>query len=52
MVAGCMSLCTAFAGTLSIALPVVQTRPVESSPFNAPFAPSQTYPPLNPPPIR
>jgi hypothetical protein len=52
MVAGCMSLCTAFAAAFGIAVPVLLSVPTASTALAPPAVPTQTYAPLNPPPIR
>jgi len=51
MAAGCMSLCTAFASVATLTLPLLKPVPDPAIPFDEPSSSSQTYPPLNPPPI-
>lgn len=51
MVAGCMSLCTAFASINAVIVPLFKPIPDPATPFEEPTSPTQTYPPLNPPPI-
>lgn len=51
MVAGCMSLCTAFASVNAFTVPPATPIPSPAIPFDAPASPTRTYPPLNPPPI-
>ena len=52
MVAGCMSLCTAFAATFGITIPVLLSVPTASTALAPPAVRTHTYAPLNPPPIR
>jgi len=52
MVAGCMSLCTAFATGSGIAITALQPVPAASIPFDPIPVSTQTYAPLDPPPIR
>ena len=51
MVAGCMSLCTAFASTGVMPVSPLKLIPGPAIPFDEPISATQTYPPLNPPPI-
>ncbi|GMU68363.1 MAG: hypothetical protein AMXMBFR37_06960 [Steroidobacteraceae bacterium] len=52
MVAGCMNLCTAFAATFGIIVPMVMLVPSASPAFESPSIATQIYAPPNPPPIR
>ena len=52
MVAGCMSLCSAYAAAFDIAIPVLLTILTASTALAPPSVPTLTYAPLNPPPIR
>lgn len=51
MVAGCMSLCTAFASASAALASPLRPVPAPAIPFKEPISATQTYPPLNPPPI-
>ena len=52
MVAGCMSLCTAFASDAAVPMPLFKPIPDPAIPFHEPTSSTRTDPPLNPPPIR
>ena len=52
MVAGCMSLCTAFPSDAAVTVPLFKPIPDPAIPFNEPTSSTRTDPPLNPPPIR
>jgi hypothetical protein len=50
--ADCMSLCAAFAGGFTLPLPIRMDLPGVTTSVLASSAATQTYAPLNPPPIR